>query len=867
VVEPGKRLGPYLVDSRIGAGGMGEVWKARDTRLDRSVAIKVLPAELAHSAQFKLRFDREAKTISQLNHPHICTLYDVGDNYLVMELLDGESLAERIARGPLPMAEVLKYGTQIADALDKAHRQGVVHRDLKPGNVMITKSGAKLLDFGLAKSTALAVNVDGATEHKPLTQEGTILGTFQYMAPEQLEGLEADARTDIFAFGALLYEMATGVRAFEGKTKTSLIAAIVKDEPRAIREIQPLTPPALEHVVMKCLTKDPDERWQSAHDIAEELRWIGEAGSQAGMLTPQIATHRNARERIAWSIAVLALLAAAAIAAKTWLRPRTQPAMTFAIPGYDAGYQMSSFAIVSPDGRRFAFAARGSADRPRMLFVRDLANPQARALEGTENPNFFTWSTDSRRILYSTSAKLMMIDPDGGPPQQVAETPDVWGMAMSSEGVALIGSGRSGLSKTPPKGGTPEVLTKLDPSRHEVAHYAPHFVDEKHFVFLVLTRVPGKRNQVPALYAGSLDSKEVKRVGDIPSVASYVDSGHLLFVREGSLMAVKFDPDAATVSGEPVTIANNLFYFHPAGAAEFSASRNGVVTYRSAIAGSPLAWLDQTGARLGTVGPNLPFDAFVIAPDGQSVVAEVTDPKIGTSDLWNFGFKRGTATRLTFDPGWEGSPVLTPDGKRLFYASDRVGIPDIFVKELGSADDDRPVVVAPGEQYASDVSPDGKYLLYASAEYDESGEDLYVLALDDGKAKAVRFVRSPFNERNGRFSPDGTMIAYQSNESGSYQVYVKPFPGPGQARQISTAGGQDPRWSRDGKQLYFRHIKKVFAVDMSVPDQEPRQLFELSATIGNMEPAADGRFLADVLSELAATRPTHVIVNWQSLLR
>src|SRR5712692_3020422 len=310
----GTRLGPYEIVAPIGAGGMGEVYKARDTRLDRSVAVKILPAEFSQNAQFKLRFQREAKTISQLSHPNICTLYDVGENYIVMELLDGESLADRLTKGPLPLREVLKYGVQIAEALGKAHREGVIHRDLKPGNIMITKSGSKLLDFGLAKSAVVAAAPDGATAQKPLTQEGTVLGTFQYMAPEQLAGEEPDARSDIFSFGAVLYEMATGKRAFEGKTKTSLIAAIVTGEPKPMSELQPLTPPALEHVVKKCLAKEPDDRWQSATDIAEELRWISEAGSQAGVAAP-LAARRRTRERLSWMLHLVTAIAAASL---TW---------------------------------------------------------------------------------------------------------------------------------------------------------------------------------------------------------------------------------------------------------------------------------------------------------------------------------------------------------------------------------------------------------------------------------------------------------------------------------------------------------------------------------------------------------------------
>ena len=867
MVEPGKRLGPYVIDSRIGAGGMGEVWKARDTRLDRSVAIKILPAEFAQNVQLKLRFEREAKTISQLNHPHICTLYDVGDDYLVMELLEGDSLADRLERGPLPLPDVIKFGSQIADALDKAHRQGVIHRDLKPGNIMLTKSGAKLLDFGLAKSAMSAVSIDGATEHKPLTQEGTILGTFQYMAPEQLEGMEADARTDLFALGAVLYEMATGKRAFEGKTKTSLIAAIVKEQPRPISEMQPLTPPALEHVIAKCLSKDPEDRWQSAHDVAEELRWIGEAGSQVGVAAP-FGSHRRTRARLLWSAAILAAMLAGAAATRVWLGQRPQRAMSLVIPAYDTNYSGGALAKVSPDGSMFCFIARTSEDKPRLLFVRELASQTARGLEGTEGVyRFYTWSGDSRKILFVASNKLKAVDVRSGAIEAIGDAPETANVAMNKDGVLLLGSARGPISRLDPKSGAIAAITKLDKSRHEAFHYAPIFLpDQKRFLFIAFSRDPNKREQRVALYGASLDSPEVKRIGEIPSIVAYVQPGYLLFVREGTLMAVKFDARTLVMSGDPAPIADGVFYFKPNGFADFSASDNGVVVYRSPVAGAPLAWLDQHGTRVGSVAREAVFDQFRIAPDEQSVIATVTDPKVGTADIWSFGFRRGTATRLTSEENWEGAPVLTPDGNTMFYSSDRLGVPDIFVKQLGSAEDDRPLIVAPGEQYAEDVSRDGKYLLFTTDDYAGTNSDIHVMPLD-GSGKSTRFVRTNASETAPRFSPDGKWVAYHSGESGSSQIYVKPFPGPGQARQISTAGGQFPRWSRDGKRVYFRYFKKIFVADMTAADQDPRLLFEVGQTLGNVEVGADDRLLADMLDDLAATRPTRVIVNWPALLK
>jgi serine/threonine protein kinase len=479
-VAAGTRLGPYEVIAPIGAGGMGEVWRGRDTRLDRSVAIKILPAEFAQNAQFKQRFEREAKTISQLSHPNICTLYDVGENYLVMELLDGESLAEKLAKGPLPLEQVLRYGVQIADALDKAHRAGIVHRDLKPGNIMITKSGAKLLDFGLAKVGA-SIDLDGPTQHKPLTQEGAIVGTFQYMAPEQLEGEEADARTDIFAFGAVLYEMATGQRAFEGKTKTSLIASIVTAQPKPMSQVQPLTPPALEHVVRKCLAKDRDDRWQSAHDIAEELRWISEAGSQAGVAT-SLTLRRKTRERIAWIAAlVLTALVAAAFGLR---RPRPIPVITSSITApLHAPFEFIGQATLSPDATSIAFVGFGKSGTS--LCIRPMDKNEPRQLAGTQGALAPFWSPDGKSLGFFADGKLKRIAVAGGPARviSVAEGPFPGGTWNKHDVIVFSAEGSGPLYRVDAAGGKPQALTKLSPE--EEAHRWPAFLpDDEHIIFL-----------------------------------------------------------------------------------------------------------------------------------------------------------------------------------------------------------------------------------------------------------------------------------------------------------------------------------------------------------------------------------------------
>jgi eukaryotic-like serine/threonine-protein kinase len=888
-ITEGTRLGPYEIIAPLGAGGMGEVYRARDTRLDRAVAIKVLPDALAGDPQFRERFEREARTTSHLNHPHICAVYDVGDfkpagaghsvGFLVMEYLEGETLAARLERGPLPLDHVLRLGVQIATALDKAHRAGITHRDLKPANVMLTKSGsassvpqAKLLDFGLAKKTAAAVTIDAATmqgtREAPLTQQGTILGTFQYMAPEQLEGQDADARTDIFAFGALLYEMTTGKKAFEARNKTSLIAAIVSGQPAPVSVVQPLTPPALEHVIRKCLEKDPDDRWQSAHDIAEELRWVGELGSQAGVAVPTNA-RRNTRDRIAWAIAALALIALAGIAALT-LRDRREPtAYAFTIPRADHGFEQASVVSVSPDGKWLCFPARPGEGRPSQLYVRGIESFDSKPLAGTEQAaGMCHWGLDSQSVAFYAAGKLRAIDTASAATRDVLETEDIYGVAMNRDGDILIGSSLTGLRRLS-RDGTAQIITTPDKARHELVHGYPVFLpDGRRFLYISGGRDPSTRAYPPHyLYAGSLDSQESTFLGEIPSRVKYVEPGYLVFVRDGTLMYIRFDAESLTMSGEPARLADGVRYFKPTGDGEFSASFNGVVTYRAPVGGQSLSWVDTSGRRVGTIGPASAFGVVRFSADGSEVVSDVVDLKIGTPDLWMFGTRRQTATRLTSGSGYESDPVITRDGKSLFYSGDALGVPDIFVKQLGSADEDKPFWVNPGEQYASDVSPDGKVVLLRSNDYQSgTGIDIYT-APADGSAAPTPFVKTPFTENNARFSPDGQTVAYQSNETGANQIYTKPFPGPGRARQLSTARGALPRWSADGKQLYFRRANSMFVVDMTAADAEPRLLFDTDRPFSTFEVAPDGqRFLMIMNEEAAEQVPTRVIVNWPAMI-
>ncbi|HEY3203709.1 MAG TPA: protein kinase, partial [Thermoanaerobaculia bacterium] len=598
-ISPGSRLGPYEVLSPLGAGGMGEVYKARDTRLERTVAIKVLALRLSSSPESRQRFEQEAKTISQLSHPHICALYDVGregeTEYLVMEYLEGETLSERLVKGPLLPEQTLRYGIEIADALDKAHRQGIVHRDLKPSDVMLTKSGVKLLDFGLAKAfqpTSSQSALTALPTQANLTQEGTVLGTFQYMAPEQLEGKDTDARTDIFAFGAVLYEMATGKKAFSGSTQASLISAILRGDPKPISQVQPMMPPALDRVVKTCLAKDPEDRWQSAHDVASELKWVAE-GSAAG-LPVAVASRRKNRERLAWSVAaMLFIIATLATAGYVRRAPKPPRSVRFEVlPPAKANYNnVDSPVALSPDGRQIVFGVTDETGRS-FLWVRSLDLLESRRLEATQDGYDPFWSPDGRYIAFGGNNKLQRIEAAGGPAQTICEMTDGRGGTWNGESVILLttNGGASPILRVSASGGNPEPVTALDKSRGETGHWRPRFLpDGRHFLFLIRSSQP----QNGGMAIGSLDSKEVVHLSRIDTAASWAPPGLLLFVRDRTLFAQRFDMSRLRLSEDPFPVARNVDYAQTWGAAAFSVSEDGTLAYQSGgIAIRRLVWFD-----------------------------------------------------------------------------------------------------------------------------------------------------------------------------------------------------------------------------------------------------------------------------------
>jgi len=825
----GSRLGPYEIVAPLGAGGMGEVYRARDTRLERTVAIKVLSSQLSASAEVRQRFEREAKTISQLSHPHICALHDVGregeTDYLVMEYLEGETLAERLLKGPLPLEQTLRFGAEIADALDKAHRQGIVHRDLKPGNVMITKSGVKLLDFGLAKAMAPASYQSSLTAlptQQGLTQEGTILGTFQYMAPEQLEGKEADARTDIFAFGCVLYEMATGKKAFGGKSQASLIAAILEREPPPISSVQPMTPPALDRVVKTCLAKDSEDRWQSAGDLKRELRWIAQGSSEAGAATAPAASRRGRRERL-WMAATLVSLAALAAAVLLLRRaesrrPPGQPLPArFEIAAPPGGAFLGRPAV-SPDGRFLVSVIEvGGPDR---LWLRPLVAAAGRELPGTEGTTAGPfWSPDSRSVGFFSDGKVKRIEISGGPPRTLCDASQPLGGTWSKNGVMLFSADAgAGLYKVSASGGARSLVAKPDKGRANFFRWPRFLPDGQRFLFYA-----EGRPEESGVYVGSLDSRETTRVLESRLAAEYT-SGLLLFARQGTLLAQGFDAKGSGLSGEATAVAEGVGFNEISSSAYFSASQNGVLAFNAGgEAETQPTWCDRKGTVLSTLGPTGSYDHPELSPDGRRLVIDKTEAS--GRDLWVMDLSRGTATRLTFHPSTDWMPAWSPDGSRVTFVSDRDGRPNLYEKNANGLGEETLILGGDTRKHHLVSSADGRFLAFQVTPEQlgligprgfgaVSRSDIWAMPLF-GDRKPFPVLQTPFEETSPRFSPDGKLIAYTSDESGRREVYVQSFPAGGGKWQVSTAGGSDPRWRADGRELFYRSDRRLMAVPVS----------------------------------------------------
>jgi eukaryotic-like serine/threonine-protein kinase len=901
-VLPGKKLGPYEIISAIGAGGMGEVYRAKDTRLDRIVALKVLPSHLSSNTDVRQRFEREARAVSSLNHSHICTLYDVGHqdgiDYIVMEYIEGETLSSRLQREPLSTSDLLRYSIEVSDALDKAHRQGIVHRDLKPGNIMLTKAGAKLLDFGVAKLQSEKTNPGDLsslpTEHRDLTKEGMVLGTFQYMAPEQLEGREADARTDIFAFGAVMYEMATSKKAFEGKSQASLVAAILKEDPKPMREIQPLTPPILERLVKTCLAKDPEDRWQNAHDITNELRWIAESsGAQTPPSTVEpLQAPPGKWYRIGRIMAKAAVLALALFTGflLNWVRFNQKPLASTEVrfwippaPGTSLvgdNHGNPDFAI-SQDGTKLVYSVRESPEKDQ-LWLRKLDSLSGQPIAGTEGARLPFWSPDRQYIAFYSENRLKKISLSGGSPVVLCDVPNRFGGgAWLADGTIVFGSIASGLSRVYADGREPKPLTILDPVRKERNHSYPVFLpDGNHFIYACDSYKAEER----AIYMGTLNSKETVRLVGSPYKGGYVDPGYLLFLRGTSLMGQRLEMHPPRLIGEPILIADQLSVNSVSNDAPFTSSRNGVILYRSggAAAKTQLAWFDRAGKALGKVSPIESDISVKLSPDGtQAAISSVTGSTFRSGagepslNIWVIDLARGVRTRVTLDPAVsDENPIWSPDGRYLAFASHRKAFrAQIYEKSSSGEGQDKPILLGEGNEHPIDWSPDGKFLLVHA---NGNGIDLMVLPLT-GEPKPIPLLSSSADEAQGQFSPDGRWVAYTSSESGRNEVYVKQFPKGESKWQISSAGGSEPRWRGDGRELfYLAPDGTIMAVSVkagsSLEVAPPVALFKTGITPANLnawggahqyDVTKDGsRFLISSLVVPAIDPNLNVIVNW-----
>jgi serine/threonine-protein kinase len=850
---------------------MGEVYKARDTRLDRIVAIKVLPTHLADRSELRERFEREAKTIASLNHPHICTLFDTGQqdgvDFLVMEYLEGETLAQRLVKGALPLEQVLQYAVEISDALDKAHRKGITHRDLKPGNIMLTKSGTKLLDFGLAKlkQEVAPANVpfsDLPTAADPLTAQGSIVGTLQYMAPEQLEGTEVDARTDIFAFGAVVYEMATGKKAFEGKTSASVMAKILEVDPPPMSSLQPMTPPALDRVVRRCLAKEPDERCQSAKDLTDELKWIAEGGSPITSLPTAPAKGFRTLGRQALMLGVGALLLVAAIAAlAAWnLKPSSPQPIDQSVlrldldlgPGVSLGSTTGPSVILSPDGTRLVFNSQG-ADGTRHLFTRRLDQPKATQMPGTEGASAPFFSPDGQWVGFFGQGKLKKTRIDSGEPVTLCDAPSGRGASWGEDGNIIAAlDAQVGLSQVPPEGGKAVSVTELDLEVGEVTHRWPQVLPGGKAVLFTSSIVYGNFDEAEIAVVSLKDHRRktlLKHAGMFPR---YLPSGHLIYVTKGTLFAVPFDLDRLEVRGA-ATLLEEVSGNPNLGFAELDFSRSGTLAYRTGGTRGLMAiqWVDGAGGTASFVTEPAYYQCPHFSPDGSRLAYSVSQ---GSSmDLWIYDLQRGSSARLT--NGLDATyPVWSPDGQ--FVVFQAAG--GLFWTRADGAGKPQRLIQSKGHPLPTSFTPDGTRVVFSELT-PGAGAEIRTMPVESGSGQLRAgepqvFLKTAALLAFPAISPDGRWLAYADAEAGSYEVYVRAFPDKGTKVQISNAGGTMPVWSRNGRELFYRtEDQRIMVANYTVKGgtfvaDKPRVWFgKQLANIGlspNFDLAPDGKRFA-----------------------
>ncbi len=892
----GSKLGPYEIQSPLGAGGMGEVYRAVDTRLDRTVAIKVLPAHLSSDPELKQRLEREAKTISSLQHVNICTLYDIGTqgdtDFLVMEYLEGQTLADRLQKGPLPIDQLLKIATEIAQALEKAHQRGIIHRDLKPANVMLTQAGAKLMDFGLAKpklpnaSQALGtftpstptMNLASLTSAaSPLTQKGSIVGTFQYMAPEVLQGADSDARSDVFSLGCVLYEMVTGRRAFEGKTQLSVMSAILEKDPEPLANVQPTSPAALDYTVRSCLEKNPDERIQTAHDVKLQLAWIATSSSQAG--APTLPSSKPRPTLLLAAIAVLALAVIALTVALLWSAPARRVLRVNLLPPegtrFETLYRNGAPAL-SPDGTHLAFIAQ--KDGRNSLWLRSLDRLDATPVRGTDDAFFPFWSPDGTAVAFFMQGKLWRTDLNGDSPTPICDAPEARGGSWGSGSVIVFAPSFGGpLFQVPATGGKPRPVTSVSVSSSNISDRWPSFLpDGKHFLFL--NSPYGNAADQNEVHLGSLDGGEQLVLRGKFYGAQYA-AGRLLAVRDGSLLAWKFDASSGKVSGDSIPIVDKVASDEITALSVFSVSAQGTLIYQLGTGsnGDRHVWMDATGKELSQLSEPIVYGPTRISPDGSRIATPVIS-QFGNSPLWIWDLAGGTRSMVSSAKEYVDATVWSADGRTLYF--------DIFSPD---SHNELHAAVADGSQHERtliksdrnllpvDVTSDGKWLLYEEAKVGE---------LTDAELKAFPLVSGlqPFtvldpvaDSSNARLKPGSNdWLAYQSNQSGRAQVYLTRFPHAGAKYQVSKDGGVQPVWSKDGKTLYYLDpYRKLTAVDIQTSGEAvqigaAKALFTTrirhSIPTEAYDVARDGRFLVvDSITE--STAPLVLVTNWDAELK
>ncbi len=883
-LESGTRLGPYEILSPLGAGGMGEVYLATDSKLDRRVAIKVLPESMMRDNERVARFEREAKLLASLNHPNIAAIHGFdnsdGTRFLVMEYVEGQTLGDHLKNAPVAVEDTLDIAKQIAEALEAAHDQGVIHRDLKPSNVLLREDGTvKVLDFGLAKAMTDEPS-GGAAANSPTitanyTRPGVVLGTAAYMSPEQARGRALDKRTDIWSFGILLFECLTGHRLFQGETANDSMGAIMHKDPEWSL-LPSSTPPTIQLLLRRCLTKDRKRRLQAIGDARVELEAAIVDPSSTSLGLAQLAVDANGGRRFGWSIAVA--LSVLVTAAATYMvtsgmsGPAPKP-VSLVIPSRTSQYEAASRAVISPDGKKLVFTATSSLDNVRQLWIRPLDEFESTPLDGTSGTSGYCWSDDSQSIGFNSDGKLWSIDANGGGKQLLAATAVVHGASWHGDVILFSMGEEGGLFRIPASGGTPVAVTSLDSSQFEVFHAYPHFLpDGNHFLYLAVTFDPAQEARSRSLYVGSLDSDERTLVGELTSGAWYTNEGYLVYVDDGTIKAVPFDQQSLKITGQSTIVTDGARYFKPTGSAGLSVSRDGSIVFAPVAVGDQLVWFDEKGTMQSSVGDRSGKFDFRISPSGSLVAVSLMDPRTGMSDIWINGLNRDTATRLTFDARWEGIGVWSPDGSTIYFAWDRSGPPDIFSLPSQGGSVPKEIYKASGDWFPSDVSSDGRFLLIHGSGSTGTRREMWIVPLN-GEGDPYSIVATRANKRGGRFSPDEKWIAYTSDASGEWQIYVETFPGPGKRIQVSLRGGFNPVWAPDGNSLFFQNgatlagSDGIMVVDLVTPEDfdnpNPRLLFDTKASFSGFDIAPDGkRFLLKLVPE--DTPPSHVILNWDA---